>query len=219
VTIPSLSGCYGALAVRDALRSADGRVAIEANDLHIVTDDEARALFRDLLGLGEKWKSELMQYRTTSEWQDDWVVEVGNWLAFAQRHGFLDRLIANVLSRRDADGSRDASDPIHRNITHWLLQAMAAYYLAGTGWRHVAYEPPITDLRSDLTCADADLQCRAPTGETVDIQIKAPGTLGAPENVVDAHVQAAAQKALDQLPDPPLGPPLCQGSCRMTPAA
>jgi hypothetical protein len=37
-------------------------VAIEANDLHIVTDDEARALFRDLLGLGEKWKSELMQY-------------------------------------------------------------------------------------------------------------------------------------------------------------
>jgi hypothetical protein len=52
------------------------RIAIDAHTLHIVTDDDARARFQKLLGTGTAWQSGLMQYRTTSAWQDDWVIEV-----------------------------------------------------------------------------------------------------------------------------------------------
>jgi len=57
----------------DGFRHDDGRarVAIDVRELHVVSDDEARGAFTALLGRGDVWASELMQYRTTSEWQDD----------------------------------------------------------------------------------------------------------------------------------------------------
>lgn len=69
------------------------RIAIDAHALHFVSDEDARARFHALLGKGADWQSALMQYRTTSDWQDDWVIEVGNWLARADSLGYLDLIL------------------------------------------------------------------------------------------------------------------------------
>jgi hypothetical protein len=185
------------------------KVAIDARALHVVSDDEARSLIQELIGRGGVWTSELMQYRTTSDWQDDWVVEVGNWLARARLLGFLDRLLAPVLSQRDAAGSRDAGDPVHRNVNQQLAQAMVVHYFVSTGWNLHAFEPAVTDLRGDGTRADVDVQMCPPAATAiVDMQVKASGTLGVHDHQVDQQIRAGVAYGAEQLPDPPLGPAL-----------
>lgn len=185
------------------------KVAIDAHVLHIVSDEDARARFHVLLGKGEGWKSELMKYRTTSDWQDDWVIEVGNWLARAQSMGYLDFILQRVQPQRTADGRRDEGDDVHRNVTQWLAQAMAAHYFLGIGWGFGAWEPRVTDLRGDGAPADIDLQLFAPSGgPLVDMQVKASGRLGLHDHEVDEQIRAGVRNAIPQLPDPPLGPAL-----------
>jgi hypothetical protein len=149
--------------------------------------------------------SQLMQYRTTSDWQDDWVVEVGNWLARGRELGYLDRVLAPVLPQRTASGSRDAGDRVHRNVTQRLAQAMVAHYFIGTGWGLGTYEPRVTDLRGDGSTADIDLQMCPVPSTLVDMQVKASGGLGAAEQDVDDQIIAGIRNAAQQLPDPPLG--------------
>jgi hypothetical protein len=48
------------------------KVAIDVSALHVVSDEDARAVFRELLGSPEEWNSPLVRYRMTSPWQDDW---------------------------------------------------------------------------------------------------------------------------------------------------
>ena len=185
------------------------KVAIDTRGLHVASDDEARRAFEELLGRGDAWVSELMQYRTTSGWQDDWVVEVGNWLIRARQLGFLDRLLAPVLPQRAAAGSRAAGDPVHRNVHQQLAQAMVVHYFVGTGWALRAFEPNVTDLRGDGTRADVDVQM-SPMGTTtiVDMQVKGSGTLGVEDREADAQILGGVAKAAAQLPDPPVGPAL-----------
>jgi hypothetical protein len=185
------------------------RVALAAQRLHLVNDDAARVAFDASLKSGGAWASELMQYRTTSEWQEDWVIEVGNWLERARQLGFLDQLVAKIAPQRAGIGSRAASDPVHRNVNQQLAQAMVVHYLVGTGWHLEVFEPNVTDLRADLTAADVDLQMRPPAmSSIVDVQVKASGTLGIAERFADQQIRAGIEHAAEQLPNPPLGPAL-----------
>lgn len=181
------------------------KIAIDAHLLHVVSDGDATQLFEDLLGRGDAWTSELMRYRTTSGWQADWVIEVGNWLARARTLGFLDSVLGRIQHRRALPGMRDASDPVHRTVTQELAQAMAVHYLVGTGWRFHAYEPGEGSLRRDLKPADVDLQLGPPGDRrVVDMQVKSSGTLGVHDSVADAQICKGIGHAIKQLPDPPL---------------
>jgi len=182
------------------------KVAIDVGALHVVSDDEARAVFRELLGKPEEWNSPLVRYRMTSSWQDDWVVEVGNWLARARSLGFLEDVLQpdRLRNLRAMEGTRDESDPVHRILMQWLAQAMTPYYFLGIGWRFGSSEPGVTDLRADGTRADVDLQLYAPGGgPLVDMQVKGSGTLG--RSQVDEDILEGLDNAITQLPDPPLG--------------
>lgn len=190
------------------------KVAIDASELHVVSDEEAHALFEKHLGKGDAWPcDQLMQYRTTSGWQGDWVVEVGNWLDRSRTLDFIDLLLEklNASHQRTREGQRDIGDPVHRSITQWLCHAMAAHYFAGIGWRFHSSprDGEVTDLRGDGTCADVDLRFHSPSDEqVVDMQVKAAGTLGLDDSEVDAHIRVGVIGALSQLPDPALGPAL-----------
>ncbi|MEP6866049.1 MAG: hypothetical protein ABJE66_35850, partial [Deltaproteobacteria bacterium] len=110
-------------------------VATGVGALHLVSDEEALRIFDGLLGSGVAWASPLMQYRTTSTFQEDWKVEVGNWLERGRRLGYLDQLLRNLVPQQQAAGQRDAGDPVHpvhRNVTQQLAQAMATHYFVGT---------------------------------------------------------------------------------------
>ena len=193
------------------------RISIDAHKLHIVSDDDARARFHALLGKGADWPTALTQYRTTSDGQDDWVIEVGNWLARADSLGYLDRVLRDVLGWRTVQprpskvGVREEGDFVHKKVTEWLAQAMAAHYFLGIGWRFGAFEPTVTERRaSDSTKrADVDLQLYPPSGiQLVDMQVKANGTLGRPESQVDALIREGVTTAIEQLPVPAARPAL-----------
>lgn len=191
------------------IEPGESKVAIDARALRVLSDDDARTLFQEVLGAGSEWRSELMQYRTTSEWQDDWVVEVGNWLATARRLGFLESLLGRVRHIQRQPGRRSADDPVHRTLNQWLAHAETAYYFTGIGWSFEASEPNVGALRGDRAYADIDLQLRTPDGScVVDTQIKASGTQGNHDAETDPHIRSGAMTALEQLPDPPLGPAL-----------
>jgi hypothetical protein len=179
------------------------RIAIDAHKLHIVSDEDARARFHALLGKGPAWSSAMMQYRTTSDWQDDWVIEVGNWLARADALGYLDVILRNVQPLRTRIGTHDGDegDGVHRKVTQQLAQAMAVHYFLGIGWSFGAFEPKVTELRASGIPADVDLQLYAPTGvELVDMQVKASGTLGLHDSVVDPQISTGVTNAIAQLP-------------------
>jgi len=182
------------------------KIAIDAASLHVVDDEAARRIFSESLGREGDWSSDLMKYRMTSFFQDDWVVEVGNWLARARALGFEDDVLRPIAGMRGGVGLRDAADPVHRNVTQRLFHAMVAHYLAGIGWRFIASEPRDGLLRADGTLADVDLQFAAPDGTVVDLQVKASGTLGLHDNVVDPRIITSVTHAAEQLPNPAPGP-------------
>lgn len=190
------------------LEGTTERVAIDVTRLHLVTPEEAMRIFDTLLGSGAAWSSPLMQYRTTSDFQADWKVEVGNWLERARRLGFLEQLLRNIVPHQLAPGERAAGDAVHRNVTQQVAQAQATHYFVGTGWEFHAWEPAVSESRSSGTRADVDLQLVAPTGQVIDLQVKASGRLGLHDNEVDGHIQRGVRKAAAQLPVPAMGPAL-----------
>jgi hypothetical protein len=110
------------------------RVAISTEALHLVSPDEAVRIFDTTIGGGGTWASPLMQYRTTSDFQRDWKVEVGNWLERARLLGHLAQVQRNIVSRHQVSGAREAGDGVHRGVIQQLAQAMATHYFVGTGW-------------------------------------------------------------------------------------
>lgn len=187
------------------------RIAIDAHKLHIVSDEDARARFHALLGKGPAWASAMMQYRTTSDWQDDWVIEVGNWLARADSLGYLDFILRNVQPLRARIGTDDGAegDGVHRKVTQQLAQAMAVHYFVGIGWGFGAFEPKVSEHRASGIPADVDLQLHPPSSTLlVDMQVKASGTLGVPDAEVDPQIRTGATNAIAQLPVPAARPAL-----------
>ena len=57
--------------------------SVEVGTLHRVPPEEARRLVDAKLGMSDRWPSPLVSYRLGAEWQDDWKVEVGQWLRAA----------------------------------------------------------------------------------------------------------------------------------------
>jgi hypothetical protein len=178
------------------------KVAIDVAKLHLVKPEEATRIFDTLIGSGTVWNSPLMQYRTTSDFQAGWKVEVGNWLERARRLGFLDYILRNIVPHQLAPGERAAGDAVHRNVTQQLAQAQATHYFVGTGWTFQAWEPIVSETRGNGARADVDLQLVAPTGQVVDLQVKASRRLGLDDHEVDDHIQKGVQKAATQLPTP-----------------
>lgn len=192
----------------DQEQGEEARVAIDVAALHLVSVDDAIGIFDETLGSGSAWTSPLMQYRTTSDFQQGWKIEVGNWLERGRRLGYIDHVQRNIVAQQPALGQRAAGDPVHRNVTQQLAQAMATHYFVGTGWAFGALEPNVSEQRRSGIAADVYLQLTAPGGVIVDLQVKASGTLGLHENEVDAHIQQGIRNAADQLPIPATRPSL-----------
>ncbi|MCK6536213.1 MAG: hypothetical protein L6Q84_24875 [Polyangiaceae bacterium] len=179
--------------------------SVTAEDLHVVSREEALAFVDALFGSPEEWRSPLIRYRLSSDFQSDWKEEVGNWLKTAERLSFLDPLLDRLI-KRTKRGTRsvgvDPNDRRHSELISELAPAMIAYYLSGTGWQFKAWEP-ITG--GDV---DVDLELEAPDGRQVHVQVKAPDQPGLVVNhrsvdgENDERVLAAVLKAAEQLPRP-----------------
>jgi hypothetical protein len=177
--------------------------SIECAEIHRISPDDACALVDELLGAPESWAPHLVRYRLTSTWQRDWKVEVGQWLHFAREHRFLSDLLQRLQRaqrvHRKFEGERHPNEKSHLDLTSELAPAMAAHYLAGTGWQYSAWEPKRPPAR------DVDVELVAPSNAPVALQVKAPDQPGQviAHRIVngenDGHVLHAIEKARDQL--------------------
>ena len=180
--------------------------SLHAHELHAVSNDEARAFVDGVFGRSEEWRSLLIKYRLTSDFQADWKAEVGHWLKTAERLGFIESVLDRVLKRAKSpppsatSSNKEANDPHHLVLAQELAPAMAAHYLTGTGWSFQAWEP-ITG-----GAVDVDVSLRAPDGTSALLQVKAPDRPGEVvghqrvDGEYDEHVLGALTKAARQLP-------------------
>jgi hypothetical protein len=174
---------------------------IPATDLHTSTEDEALAAVDEFIGTAADWKSALIRYRMASEWQRDWLVEVGHWLLDANRHGFADAIPERLKGVRDQDlPDKDANDNAHKKLNTELAEAMTLYYFKGVGWSFHAHD--VTAPGEDI-----DLELAVPSGQLVALQVKAPDTSGYNDirssiGGSDEHIRLALAKAAGQLPRP-----------------
>src|SRR5262245_23742386 len=116
-------------------------VSLDADAIRLMDVDDAVALFDAELGSGMDWSSQLMQYRTTADFQKDWKAEVGNWLERERRLGFSADVRNHLVGMRKNPGNRSADDPVHRAVHQWLAQAMVVHYFVGAGWQLHEWEP------------------------------------------------------------------------------
>jgi hypothetical protein len=181
-------------------------VSIDVEKLHVVENDDAVTLFESVLGAAGRWSSALMQYRIGSDFQKDWKIEAGNWLARARALGFLDDLLPKLQGQQAAAGTRAANDPVHRTVTQWLHQAMTVHYFVGVGWRFQEWEPVTQEPRRGGGSADIDIRLSCPDAVDVSFQVKASGTLGAHDSTNDEHILSGISKAASQLPWPGTSP-------------
>jgi hypothetical protein len=173
-------------------------------ELHRVSADEALQLVDQALGPAESWKSPLLSYRLSSDFQADWKVEVGQWLATARSFGFLEKVLKPILGEQKhrAAGAVDPNDKHHLKLHQHLAAALFCHYLTATGWTFVDWEP---DTGGDV---DVDLSLRAPDGTLVELQVKAPGepkprtSAGRRGDPVSPRLCEAMEKAANQLPRP-----------------
>ena len=181
--------------------------SITAQELHTIEEAEALALVDQTLGEPATWTSEMVRYRLSSEFQKDWKVEVGQWLATARQFGYLIPLTARLgraKTHPDQNATqRDPNCPAYKILFQELAQAMVAHYLIRLGWRFVAWE--LQESENGRTI-DKDIVLQPPNGPAVAIQVKAPDQLGRVVNgrVVDGEqnewVRTAVRKASQQLP-------------------
>jgi hypothetical protein len=142
------------------------------------------------LHAADEWRSLIIRYRFTSDFQSHWKAEIGHWVNTACTHAFEQRLIERTRARAN-DASRRVSDKVttedllYRVLLEELQPAMVAHYLLKTGWGFRAWDT------ADGAGGDVDLAVTSPAGEPVDIQIKVPGT---------QNPLAALEKAARQLP-------------------
>jgi hypothetical protein len=147
----------------------------ERHELHDIDDAAACALVDATLGAAEEWRSLIIQYRFTSDFQAHWKAEIGHWINTARMHGYEGRLVERVRARANDARRRipdkvTTEDLLYRVLLEELHPAMVAHYLLKTGWGFRAWDTP------DGAGGDVDLAVTSPTGEPVDIQIKVPGT-------------------------------------------
>jgi hypothetical protein len=151
-----------------------GSPSAERNELHEIDDVAACSLVDTMLGEADEWRSLIIKYRFTSDFQAHWKAEIGHWFT-ARCHGYEARLVERVHARskentRRVADTRTTEDTPYRILLEELHPAMVAHYLLTTGWSYRAWDTP------DGAGGDVDLAVTSPSGEHVDIQIKVPGT-------------------------------------------
>jgi hypothetical protein len=176
--------------------------------MHQLSRADALALVDSCFGSSEEWRSPLIKYRLSNDFQSDWKEEVGHWLKTAEQNGFLEELRDRIL-KRARRGTRsvsvDPNDRRHNELFAELAPAMTAHYLAGTGWSFTAWEPVTGGS------VDVDLQFAAPDRKTVMIQVKGsdqPGSVANWQRVNgenDDWVLKAIDHAATQLPTKTIG--------------
>jgi hypothetical protein len=160
----------------------------ERSELHAIDDAAACKLVDETLGAADEWRSLIIRYRFSSDFQAHWKAEVGHWIHTARRHGFQDPLVQRVRARANNEKPRTPDkvtleDRLYTVLLQELGPAMVAHYLLSTGWSFRTWDMP------DGAGGDVDLGVRAPDGVAVDIQIKVPGT----ENPLASVEKAARQ--------------------------
>lgn len=160
----------------------------ERSELHDLDDAAACAVVDDVLGAAEEWRSLIIRYRFSSDFQAHWKAEIGHWINTSRQHGFEAPLVARARARANDAGRRisDAvttADTLYRVLLEELHPAMVAHYLLKTGWEFRGWDMP------DGAGGDVDLAVVSPSGDAVDIQVKVPGT----ENPFAALEKAARQ--------------------------
>ena len=168
------------------------------------SDQDACAFVDSLCGVRD-WKSALTSYRLQAEFQADWKAEVGHWLLFAQRSGFLPEVEHLLFTRAVPyvapalpNGKPDPNDKGHAILVQILAEVEVAYYLRQTGWSFVEWQPK-------LRGSDIDVRMKTPSGHLVDLQVKAsdrPGHVHGhqrSDGEIDEHVQKGMEKALGQI--------------------
>jgi hypothetical protein len=175
--------------------------SLHADALHTIGNEEAVALVERLLGPASEWPSPLLAYRMASSFQRDWVAELGHWLDTAGQLGYQESLVRRLLARAKRPSRSDGVDPNDQrgvDLAAELAPAMVVHYLAGTGWRFIAWEPPAKQ-------GDVDLRLLSPNGTAVDVQVESPDVPGRISNhrlvggEFDNRVTAAVGKAAQQL--------------------
>ena len=170
--------------------------SVETKELHRVDEAEAIRLVETHIGQAASWVDEMIGYRLSAEFQRDWKIEVGQWLATAAHFGYLEKLLdrsVRVAKPLDAlQGRVDPDSPAFKKLFENLAPALIAHYFLGTGWSFIDFErsePPV----------DVDVELRAPSGSPVLLQVKAPDEY---EEERDDWVQVSLRKAGKQLPIP-----------------
>ena len=146
-----------------------------ADELHIVSDTEAIAEYSYVFGCPYSWPPGLMRYRSLSTHQSDWIVEVGNWLAFAKQNGFYDALVnrLQVKTWKNKPGLATLEDVAHTKMHEVLHEVMVSYVFVRNGWTFI--NPYRTSkAANEQRGLDHDGCLRAPNGVDVFVQTKTP---------------------------------------------
>jgi hypothetical protein len=176
-------------------------ISAAADGLRKCTVADALAIAEATLGDADVWARSLVAYRLTSEFQQDWKLEVGCWLRLADELGFLEQLrnrIRRAVNEAQAPAVTGANDSAHRILLSELAPAMAAYYFVRQGWGFIEWEPRTAS-------ADVDVRLRCPCGIVTDLQVKAPDQPGERqrgrihEGEHDEWVCGAIRHAMQQL--------------------
>src|SRR6187401_2253446 len=119
----------------------------ERSELHHIDDETACRLVDETLGAADEWRSLIVQYRFTSDFQAHWKAEVGRWIRTAQRYGYADRLVARIRERANHRTRRipdqiTMDDILYRVLLEELGPAMVSHYLLNTGWSFRAWDTP-----------------------------------------------------------------------------
>lgn len=145
----------------------ESKISIDANQIQRYSKAEAIDFVEEVLGSAQSWAPSLVEFRLSSDSQEDWKTEVGRWLLLARDLGFLDPLRKRLARASTAPRPVDAgTDYPYTLLQHELAAATAAYYFTGIGWRFESWEQRGEGL-------DIDLRLRTVGGSSVDIQVKA----------------------------------------------
>jgi hypothetical protein len=188
-------------------RDPNASPSATAEQLHRASPEEALALVDRVLGPAETWPSPLLAYRLGSDFQEDWKVELGQWLKAAEKFEFLDHVVKLIDDEKRP--VKDQTDKVERHdLRHLKLhQAVSAarvtHYLTATGWGFRGIE---TERGKEI---DIDIALTAPSGELVEFQAKSP-TIRNPnqpkdDKTDDERIVIAVDKGARQLPKPARG--------------
>lgn len=153
------------------------RPTLTAADLAEASEDDALALVATQLAPLLSSSNPVVRQLVEKQFHRDWQVEAGRWLLFAQRHGFLDAVVKQVIGAAEAppDAQNTHRDRFFRTFLAWLAEPMAAYFFVRSGWGFGEWEPPRFKPVNDV---DFILASPGAAPRDVLVQVKSPDVPG-----------------------------------------